>query len=91
MSDAGLKPYSGQEDVNMIHPDTFRRLSGHYRNDMLREAARDRLIYLLRQTAPRPREPWRKHVALGLAGALVSAGTRLQHHYRPAANDCATC
>lgn len=72
----------------MMHPDILRRLSDDRRDDLLREANRDHRIQLVALPA---NEPWRQRVALGLAGALVSAGTRLQHHYRPVADECVTC
>lgn len=72
----------------MMHPDILRRLSDDRRDDLLCEANRDHRIQLVALPA---NEPWRQRVALGLAGALVSAGTRLQHHYRPVADECVTC
>ena len=72
----------------MMHPDILRRLSDDRRDNLLREANRDHWIQVVALPA---HEPWRQRVALGLAGALVSAGTRLQHHYRPVADECVTC
>ncbi len=73
----------------MIHPDMFQRLTEPHRAELLREAEQARLAHL---AALQARDSWwRSHVALGLAQALVTAGTRLQQHYRPVANECVTC
>jgi len=74
----------------MMPNDFLSRMADQHRHDLVRDAERQSM-YRPHDAVLPPGEPWQTRLALGLAALLLAAGTRLQHRYRPALDDCVAC